>query len=239
MNANEIKFRCSSLGNLMTESRDKNDPISETTKTHLVEVFVSAKYGRNTDITNRYTTKGLMVEEDSLTLYSVFKNQFYKKNEERLGNDFITGTPDIIMPDRIIDIKSSWDIFTFFRNNAKKLNKSYYWQLQGYMALTGRPQAKLAYCLIDTPETLINDEKRKLAYKMAVIDSDEDENYGTACLELDRLMRYGDIPREQRVIEIDIPRDDAAIARLYTRIIQCRDYMNSELFKAQIEEATA
>jgi hypothetical protein len=234
MDANDILFRCSSLGHLMTESRSKSDPISETTKTHLVDVFVSKKYQRKTDISNRYTNKGLMVEEDSLTLYSRHKKRFFKKNVARLQNEFIIGTPDIITEPAVIDIKSSWDIFTFFRNNnPDKLNKTYYWQLQGYMALTGIKNALLVYCLVNTPDILIGDEKRKLSYKMGVIDGDNDKTFIQACAELDRLMIYDDIPMEERVYEIFIERDDAAIERLYSRIKDCRKYMNENLFKIE------
>lgn len=239
MPASKIKFRASSTGYLMVEPKSKNELISETTKTHLVDVFVSNKYGRNTDIHTRYTTKGLMVEEDSITLYSRFKKCFYLKNDQHLENDFIKGTPDLFVGESIskaeiiIDVKSSWDIFTFFRATQEKLNKQYYWQLQSYMALTGAKNAILAYCLVNTPDTLINDEKRKLLWKMNA-GTEDNELYQEACVELERLMTYDDIPLEERVFEIVIERNDADIERLYQRVAQCREYMNENLFKESL-----
>jgi len=236
--ANEIKFRCSSLGYIMTEPRSKSETLSDTAKTHCVDVFVSAKYGRNTDISNRYTAKGLQVEEDSITLYSRLKKQVFFKNEAWLRNDFITGTPDLFdgedvtHPEVIIDVKSSWDIFTFFRSaNPEKLNKNYYWQLQGYMALTGAKSSRLAYCLINTPQMLIEDEKRKLMWKMGVIDADNNKDYIEACNEIDRLSIYDDIPMSERMHEITIDRNDEDIARIYQRVKDCRAFMNENLFK--------
>lgn len=222
---NDILFRCSSLGHIMTSSKTK-EPLSETCKTHLVDKMISVKYGRNTDIQNRYTIKGNMVEEDSLTLYSRHKKKFFKKNTETLSNDFIVGTPDIIT-DKIIDIKSSWDIYTFFRNKFGKINKMYYWQLQGYMALTGLEKATLAYCLIDTPDILINDEKRKLSYKMGIIDSSPD--YELACLELEKAMTFSDIPMDDRIIEINIERNEEDINSLYEKVKLCREYLKNIL----------
>lgn len=230
MEADNILFRASSCGYLMVEPQKKTELISETTKTHLVDVFVSSKYGRNTDIHSKYTNKGLMVEEDSLTLYSRFKKEFYLKNEDHFSNAFIKGTPDIITEDRIIDVKSSWDIYTFFRNTTAKLNKNYYWQLQCYMALTGKEKATLAYCLINTPDMLIQDEKRKLQYRMGVID-DANLSFQEACNQLDKLMIYDDIILEEKIIEIEIKRNDKDIERLYERIVDCREYMNEYLFK--------
>lgn len=217
----------------MTEPRSKSEFLSESCKTHLVDVFVSNKYGRNTDVVNKFTTKGLLVEEDSLTLYSRYKKNFFLKNEEHFSNEFIKGTPDIIDGEMIIDVKSSWDIYTFFRNTGAKLNKNYYWQLQGYMALTDKKYSTLAYCLVNTPDALINDEKRRLMYKMNVID-DVDKTYQEACEQLDKLMVYDDIPLTEKVIEIEVKRNEEDIERLYQRVKDCREYMDEYLFKTQL-----
>lgn len=86
----------------MTEPRSKSETISEGTKTHLADVFVSHKYGRNTNIENKYTIKGLQVEDDSITLYSRVKKHFYTKNQDHLSNAFIKGTPDLFKGKRYI-----------------------------------------------------------------------------------------------------------------------------------------
>jgi hypothetical protein len=230
MNFSTILFRCSSLGHIMTESRSKSDPLGETCKTHLIDVYVQNKYGRQTDITNKYIEKGLQVEEDSITLYSRVKKNFFKKNELHLHNEFIKGTPDLFTgleihgADSIIDIKSSWDIYTFFRVHTKDLNKMYYWQLQGYMALSGAKSAKLVYCLVNTPETFLLDEKRKLFYRMNA-GTEENPDYVKACEELEKAMSFDDIPMSERVIEFEIARNDADIEALYKRVIECRKYL--------------
>lgn len=239
----DILFRCSSLGHLMTEPQNKADKeagnLSESAKTHLVDVFVRNKYGRQTDITNKFIEKGLMVEEDSITLYSRVKKKFFRKNEEHLQNEFIKGTPDIYLGESIqtathvVDVKSSWDIFTFFRAKVKKVNPLYYWQLQGYMALTGAKTATLAYCLIDTPECFINDEKRKLFYKMGVV-SEDNEIYQEGCKHLELAMTYEDIPMDEKIIEFHIERNDEDLARLYSRVSKGRQYM--ALLEDQIQK---
>lgn len=228
MDASNILFRCSSLGYIMTEPRSKSEGLSETTKTHLVDVFVSNKYGRNTDIQTKYTNKGMMVEEDAITLYSLYKGEYFEKNKHQFSNDFIKGSPDIILEDRVIDIKSSWDIFTFHRSK-ERINKMYYWQLQGYMALTGLERGTISYCLIDTPLILLNDEKRKLMWKMGAL-SDQSPDYLSACEELDKLMTYTDIPLEEKCYEVEIERNQDDIERLFARVQQCREYMNENLF---------
>lgn len=237
-NADNILFRCSSLGKIMTNPQTKSEAISETCKTHLSEVFVGNVYGRKKDISNKYIEKGLQVEEDAITLFSRIEKTVYIKNEENIRNEFISGTPDLYAgenirnADVVIDTKSSWDIFTFFATkDASKLNKMYYWQLQGYMWLTGAQTSKLAYCLVNTPDTLIEDEKRKLAWKMGVIDEMANPDYLEAVEMIEKLGRYDDINFKERCNIININRDKVAIEQLEARVIACRQWMNTNLFK--------
>lgn len=235
MNFDNTLFRASSAWYLMVPPKNKADKeagnLSESAKTHLIDVYVSNKYSRNTDIHNKYIQKGLMVEEDSITIYSRVKKTFYKKNEEHLKNDFIMGTPDLYFGNsineasHIIDIKSSYDIFTFFRNLTKGVIDLYYWQLQCYMALSGAQSSTLAYVLTDTPEVIINDEKRRLMWKMGVA-TEENTDFIEACAELDRLLTYPDIPLSDRVIEFEVNRNDEDICRLYDRIVKARGFLN-------------
>lgn len=224
MDANDIKFRCSALGYLMTNSKTKGE-LSETTKNHLIDIYVAEKYKRQTDIFNKYLEKGKMVEEDSLTLFSRVTKTFYTKNKEHYSNEFIKGTPDIVTVDKIVDIKSAWDIFTYYRNLNKDLNKLYYWQLQGYMWLTGIKKATLAYCLVNTPQSLIVAEQKKLYYRMGVID-EYNPTYIEACHEIERLAIYDDIPLIERVLTIDFELDDEKIESLKSKILECRTFLN-------------
>ncbi len=63
------------------------------------------------------------------------------ENEERITNEYITGVPDV-NTDVLIDVKSSWDAFTFFEKVVEDelKNKDYYYQLQGYMWLTDKQE---------------------------------------------------------------------------------------------------
>jgi len=234
MQFNNLLFRASGVGYLMTSPKSKADKeagnLSESAKTNCIDVYVSAKYGRNTDIQTKYMTKGNQVEEDSITLYSRLHKKFYKKNEEHLKNNFVMGTPDLFTGESIhnaqtvIDIKSSWDLYTFHRTNSKDINPIYWWQLQTYMWLTGASKAYLAYCLVNTPVAMIEEEKRRLFYKMNVATT-EDPLYLEACDELELSMIYDDIPLHERLIEYEIPRDDDAISRLAGKVIKAREFI--------------
>lgn len=79
MDFSNYKFRCSSLGHLMTESRSKSDPISETTKTHLIDCYVSEVFNRRTELTSKFLEKGLTVEENAIDLLSAIKKRVLRK----------------------------------------------------------------------------------------------------------------------------------------------------------------
>lgn len=236
MNFENTLFRCSSLGYIMTNPRSGTG-LSETCQTHLVDVYVSNRYGRNDDVNTKYMEKGNAVEEDSITLYSRVTKKFHTKNVDSLTNKWIKGTPDLFEGDtihqatHIVDIKSSWDIYTFMRVATKEINKNYYWQLQGYMDLTGAQSATLAYCLVNTPDHLIEDEQRRLMYKMGVIDPTGNDRFAEACAEIERNMRFDDIPMHERLITFPILRNDVDIMKMHARVEECRKWLNA--FEAQ------
>lgn len=182
----------------LIEKRD-NPELSETTKKRLIKIFAFEHYGRTEDITSKYLEKGVTMEENAITLYSLVKKKFFKKNEERLYNKFTTGLPDLWDGEReiiqdaeeIIDIKSSWSLITFLNAKIdKKINHDYKWQGNTYLYLV--PTAKrfrLAYCLVNSPAKLILDEKRKIQNQLGFIDpdmADQDEQYKERCRAIER-----------------------------------------------------
>lgn len=225
MDFSNYKFRCSALGTIMTNDRSGKG-MGETCKKYLMQVYIKEKYGRDREVINKYINKGLLVEEDSLTLYSLVKKTFFVKNEKTFSNDFIVGTPDIITGEEVIDIKSSWSLETFMSVIHQPINKDYYYQLQGYMALTNLQKARLAYCLVSTPEPLILDEKNRIKWKMGVSDPDTDEVYIQSCEYLETAMRFDDIPKEERYIEFLLNRIDADMELVYERVKLCRQFLN-------------
>ena len=262
MNSSEILFRSSYAGYLMVEPKKKSESISEATKTHLVDCFVSAMYGRREEITGKFLEKGNEREEDSITLLSRVKKIFFKKNEDNLKNTFISGTPDLFLgesikkADETLDTKTSWSAHTFFRAQKKELDDMYYWQGQCYMALTGASKHTVAYCLVNGTESAIISEKRRLAWRMNLIDPQASEEYKSKCrqIEINHIFDLKafmnecphfefdndvntwayDIPMNERVFAIEFERNSEDIERLYKRINDCRKWMNKNLFKPSI-----
>jgi len=230
------KFHPSSLGLIMTDSKVK-DQLGETCKKHLIECYIAERYQRTKDFYNKYMEKGTLQEEESITLYSLVTKKFHRKNTETIENDFFIGTPDLFdgpeirKAKKVLDIKTSWDVFTFFNVFADPLNKKYEWQLQAYMDLTGATSANLVYCLVDTPVHLINDAKRKLQWAMNVIDPEANPEFLKQCAQIEKNMTFKDIPMEERYFEFNFSRNDEMIERAHTRVKECREFLNEFSFK--------
>lgn len=205
--------------------------MSATTRSFLCSVYAWEKYGRKKDLQTKAIQKGLRVEEDAITLISLLDKTMYVKNDIRLNNKWFTGEPDLFTEAsikkaiRVIDTKASWDLETFLPKLGTLLDKNYWWQGQGYMDLTGASEFEVSYCLVNTPQILIDDEKKKLFWKMGVA-TEQNTDYVAACEEMERTMIFDDIPAEERRIKFQINKDKDAIERARERVIRCREWLS-------------
>ncbi len=232
----------------LINKRDTPPPLSETTKKYCLELYAES-LGRRRDIQSKYLSKGIAVEDDSITLLSMLTNKFYTKNTKRYNNAFITGEPDLVPDqDELDDIKSSWDLVTFLnvRQNPTP-DPNYYGQLQGYMELTGRKRANLRYCLVNATPTLIDDEKRRLFYQCG---DTESQYYKDGCKQIERNMIFDlplfmkqnpyydlsvtdwshDIPMQSRLHTITIDYDPEYIKKVYARVERVREFIKESAF---------
>jgi hypothetical protein len=125
---NTFRFRCSSLGLIMTDAQSVDDQyvteeiaaiqrktkrtdeekailqvakdksLSAGAKTYIEDIAKEYLYGYHEVVTGKYMDKGLIVEDQSIELYNSVFFTNYKKNTERRSDDHITGECDIIVP---------------------------------------------------------------------------------------------------------------------------------------------
>lgn len=217
----EFKARCSSLGKIFTNPRSKAESISETTKTYLEEWMVEQKFGIRKEISSKYLEKGLEMEDTAIQEYAKLFNVDAVKNDEWFENDYITGTPDIILDNKIVDIKCSFSAFTFPMFDTELKNKAYEYQLQGYMYLTGKTEAEIAYFLLNSPEGVILSEAKKIMYAEAL----GQEWLDILVEEVREAHSYDHIDIKDRCKIFKVERDEAIISDIKNRVENCRDYV--------------
>lgn len=219
-----VKFRASGNGKLMTKGRKKDEVLGQTAKTYIEEIFLYNEFGYREQVQTKEMKKGHLCEIPSMDLVQqVLGGEFRTKNEKHYSNEYLTGTPDIVLEGSEIveDIKNSWNLRTFFQ--ADGTNKDYFWQGQTYMELTGAKFFRLIYTLNPIPEELMVEEERKLYYQYGQDDSNED--YKAA---LKQMLHNNDLiyalEPHQRVKVFSFERCEDSIKSLYTQAEAAREY---------------
>ena len=127
-------FRCSAVGNLMSEPKlvadKKAGKLSKTAESYLNQFIFEYKYGRRQMFSTNATQKGTQTEDDGIHVLNMVMKTRYKKNEIRFNGDYLTGEPDIVAKDLILDIKSNYTVSSFLTKD--KIDSLYFWQLVGY-----------------------------------------------------------------------------------------------------------
>lgn len=208
----EFKIRASAAGKIMPNSRKKGE-LGQSAKSYAETWLKEQIYGYKNEVSSKYLEKGLEVEDASIQyLESELGYDFLIKNEESFENDFLTGTPDLIVGDLVIDVKNSWSHWTMPLFDEEVPNKDYYYQLQCYMALTGCKSAKLVYTLMETPEDLLN-QWTDVPYE------------------------YNHLDSKYRIKVFDIERNEEDIEKIYARVAEVRDYIKTLNNKLNVESS--
>lgn len=210
---------------LQKKEKSKDVVLSETCITYLLEVYAWEKYGKeplNADKKGRAVEKGKLVEDDSITLLSLVDKKMYVKNTYRFSNEYLSGEPDIISKNKVIDIKSSFDIISFLSVIKKPINPAYKYQINGYMDILKLDEGEVSSCLVNANRSMINDEMKRLFYKMDVA-TEENIEYKKAGEQLMKNMTFEDIPMKNRVHKMQVEKID--MEQIYERVYHCRKWL--------------
>lgn len=200
--------------------------LSQTAKGIVDDAFLREVYGYDDPVNTNEMLKGILCEQDSLGLVSklVPSNTFRSKNVQQYSDKFKKGTPDVqpLHEGVVEDVKTSWDIRTFFA--VKAYPATYYAQGQVYMDLTGVDRFRLHYCLVATPEEIIQELEKKFFFRFGC--DDENKHYLEACGKIRRNHTVDHIPAELRLKTFEFERNDSFIKELHYRVKHAREYLS-------------
>jgi hypothetical protein len=216
----EFKTSAYSTGQIMAASRSKSESLSKGAQTFCKDWMKEQIFGRRKSFTSKYTTKGLIVEDEALDTIAIHLGlPMLLKNEKKYVNDYMKGIPDSIHGDTVFDAKSSWDWSTFPLLETVP-DKAYFWQGQVYMALTGLKKFKLCYVLLDTPDHIIVSEARRTTYLTG-------ENDSVVYERLKKEMTYSDVAVKERIKIFDIAYDAECEAQIIEKVLECRKFIEA------------
>jgi hypothetical protein len=203
----KLKARCSGLADLMVKPKSGGG-ISATAKSAVRKIVKYDLFGYQDFEGNKYTEKGIALEEQAIKLSGRKRGLPLKKNTERRENDWITGECDIYVPSRklIIDTKCPWDIGShpFFADEAEEKAKKagYDIQMQGYMWLWDCDEAQIDFVLLPTPY-------------------DQLSSYDDPTRYIDLVEQ---IPQSKRITTVTVKRDDKIIEEIKERVNAAQEY---------------
>ena len=206
-----------------------NPELPQGAKTYCQQWLTEQLYNRRNEFYSKACDKGNIVEDDSIAYVGRVLDLFLTKNEEYKEDDYKTGTCDVDTGDLIIDVKNPESCFTFPLYDIDIPTKDYYYQLQGYMSLWNRQQAKLIYTLMDTPDKLLISEANFLARRL---ECDFQEAFDI----VKKQNTYSHLTDELRYKEFNIERDDNVIQEIEERVKMCQKYVNELQSKITIGE---
>ncbi|MGL4641324.1 MAG: hypothetical protein ACRCVX_16555 [Shewanella sp.] len=180
-------------------------------------------YGKRVSVTSRTLEKGNKAEIDSVALVSTYVPELSmceKYEGSFFENDWCKGMPDIIHDGMYIaDTKTAYTHETMPLFDASALN-DYWWQVQGYMWLTGIKKSMVIYCLVDMPEDMLT---KKARYEIGFdYTKDQFEAYA-------KNYRYSDVDPALRIIRYDIDYSEQATCQIAERVKNCRLYIQKVL----------
>jgi hypothetical protein len=224
-----MKEECEEL----EKHKDDEPELSPGCKSFLAKLYAAEKYGKWStfrDKGNKYTAKGKLAEQESINLISHLDSMNYVKNEVRIDNDWVSGVPDIIIGNsaasirKIIDVKTPYDIETFIENLGKPLKVQYWWQVQTYIWLTDAEIGEVSFCLVNTPEYVLNGEKRRLFDRVGSV-TEEDPQYKLEERQLIKNLTFDDMPMADRRLRFIVERDDESHRKIAARVEKCREHL--------------
>ena len=177
----QFKCRASRASEIMADGKKKDEPSIKLES--IAEEFLKEQiYGYKKTFSSKYTDKGLSMEDEAIDKAIQWLDiPFVLKNTVRKENEYMTGEPDLILNDCIIDIKNSWSWETFPLFDKTLKNEAYYAQMQVYMYLFEKKKAKVVYMLLTTPETYqnleITYEHVGKEYRMKVFEVEYNQEY--------------------------------------------------------------
>jgi len=198
----------------------ENGDLSETAKTFLHELWLRENYGYYNEVITDEMFKGILVESDSIGLaQKVLGGEFRLKNKNLFTNSKLKGTPDIILSDAIEDVKTSFTVKTF---HDAEMTTNYFWQGVSYCLLTNRNKFRLIYALVDTPDEIVTELKKRVWFKFNC--QEDHPDYIRISMQIEKNHKFGHIPEADRIKVFEFDMLPEYETKLYNRIEKAREY---------------
>ena len=202
------------------------EELPEGVKTYCENWLKSKLYVKEKTFFSKQAEKGDKTEASSIEYIDNFfgwtqsRKEIVEKNTIWKSNEYCQGTSDVVLSNRIIDMKNSYDCFTFPLFERELPNKDYWCQGQGYMWLWHKEDFEVIYTLMNLPEEDIRKEaKYKLPADATMLDYEV----------FRQEFIYSNLDDALKIKRFVFKRDEKFIEAIKVRVEQCQKYIDSLL----------
>ncbi len=226
------KARASHLYALLTDPISANEKetgeLSKTAKTMLRKWYITKKYGVYLTGESKHTKKGNAKEDDAIQFAGEWFGADFEKNKTQLIDDYFSGTCDILHETNkgryILDTKCSFNIFTF-ADAKKEDKKEYLAQMQVYMHLWKAQKAYICFCLLNTPDDILQKEISDMEWR-AERDGKGSDWIADQKVNITRLGKPEDyIGSDERIYIVEVNFVSDVIEKAKGRIEKAREFL--------------
>lgn len=219
------------------ENEGKIDAIGAGGISKLKDIYIKEKWHKEIiNVAKDYVPavlNGTLSESKSLDLVSELDGVTYKQHKCLMKNRYLKGILDCYLGkslkkiEKVTDIKTAASMQSLLSLVKDEETKSkYYWQIMGYLAITGANEGEICHCLVSYSDRIINDEINKFLHRTKNLGFDG-EYIDAQIHRIKFNMTFDEIPIEQRVVRFKVQRDEDAIKNIYEKVKFCRKWLNN------------
>lgn len=230
---NKTERQLGLINDLKEKERLSNDEslLSAACMSEVRRVYAEEKYKKFPVLTWKEHSitlmNGMHNEPVSLEMLGKLDGVKYNTYKKLIQNKHIKGMVDafsgksIRKATKIVDIKTASSMQSLVLSIGTNELDKYYWQIMGYLAITGCEVGEIVHCLVSYPTFIVNQEISKFIAK-AVSNGMESEYIDMSIEKIKFNMTFDDIPVEERVVRYTVVRDEEKIRFMYDKVATFR-----------------
>lgn len=238
---NGIELTKTDLGNypkLIKREEAELEPflISKANENVLRTIYSREKYKKYPQSSSKdyslQIVNGTMSEKVSLELSREVLDRKIKVSKDKISNDHLKGIIDgytgrtVYKANHIYEIKTAANYETFLNNaNSEKERSDYYWQVMGYLSITGAKKGTIIHTCVSYHPDIITQEIGRYLAKIRGLNIPS-EIVDKSINRIRNNMTFDDIPKNQRVATFTVERNEQEIELIRKKVLSFRIWLN-------------
>jgi hypothetical protein len=236
--ANLTKTDLKEYPKLIKREKAESEPflISKSNENTLRIIYSREKYKKYPQSSSKdyslQVVNGTMSEKASLELSREVLGKKIKVSKGLISNDHLKGIIDgytgrtVYKANHIYEIKTAANYETFLNiANSDKEKSDYYWQVMGYLSITGAKKGTIIHSCVSYHPNIITQEINRYLAKIKGLNVPS-EIVDKSISKIRNNMTFDDIPKSERIAEFTVERNDDEIELIRKKVLSFRIWLD-------------